>query len=248
MDRQVSMWTGAVSWPAHTSSHTPDWFPVTPCGDLQAACACFETISISRGELHSREINLVQSWDEGPQENKSLIFPRAKRRRFFRSFVWETHPQVRGSLNVWNATTTLCMYSMVGAGSSHGWENVRNWVSSCPCLSFHGIHSLVKTSRASVSWDSKATLSFLRQGHLYQDLCSAFEEIGLNQMTSLRRFCPQQLTEHQPRHSVSAAEHKTGALDSGRGNEKKLTKVKFQLAIQMNQSFRLFVKILSLNF
>lgn len=146
------------------------------------------------------------------------------------------------------ATITLCMYSMVGVGSLHGWENVHNWVSSCPCLSFHGIHSLVKTSRASVSWDSKAMLSFLRQGHLYQDLCSAFEEIGPNQMTSLRRFCPQQLTQQQPRHTVSAAEHKTSVLDSGRGHEKKRTKVKFQLAIQMNQSLRLFIKMLSLNF
>lgn len=33
-------------------------------------------------------------------------------------------------------------------------------------------------------------LCFSGQGHLYQDLYSAFEEIGPNQMTSLRRFCP----------------------------------------------------------
>lgn len=56
---------------------------------------------------------------------------------------------------------------------------VYNWVSLCPCLSLRDVGSLVKMSRASVSWDGKAMLCFLGQGHLWQDLYSAFEEIGL---------------------------------------------------------------------
>ncbi len=141
MDRQVSIWGGTVSRPPHSSSHSADRFTVTRCGDLQAACGCLETIPGLRGEI-ALEKDWFNPETKGLQENKSLIVPRAKRRRsFVWSFVWEMAFVFAG-----RRRTHAC-FCVFDKQLSHSACTVRYlwgcypcerlWVSLCPCLSFH---------------------------------------------------------------------------------------------------------------
>lgn len=77
-----------------------------------------------------------------------------------------------------SAVVALCMFSMAGTLGGQFIGKHMHVRKHC-CSSFHSEGPLVKMSRASVFSDSEAMLCVLGQGHLYQDLYCALEEIGL---------------------------------------------------------------------